>query len=240
MSHREAAALEKIKHLVDFILENIDEAFFFFCSVLFPCTYTQFKWYPICILTISFTHQYSIDRSQSMSETSGLLLFLAARWDVGPLYLQINVTAERKHVTVTFSLVIHDQELFNFFYFLFAGRFSYAGILCASSAAACRMGSDSGAPHGGEPASFPASRGSRSSRKALICCALCFNVYCLAGSTWGQSDWPSAQKFNFQRINTWEDGELWLESWWMKRSPNSRRSSWLPPSCVGKHSSAAN
>lgn len=94
----------------------------FFCSaVLFPCTYTlwctQFKWYPICILTISFTHRYSIDRSQSMSETSGLLLFLAAHWDMGPLYLQINVTAERKHVTVTFSLVIHDQELF---YFLFS------------------------------------------------------------------------------------------------------------------------
>lgn len=40
---------------------------------------------------------------------------------MGPLYLQINVTAERKHVTVTFSLVIHDQELFYFFIFSLLG-----------------------------------------------------------------------------------------------------------------------
>lgn len=154
MPHIEGAALDKIKHLVDFILENIADALFCF-AVLFPCTYTlwctQFKWYPICILTISFTHQYSIDRSRSMSETCGVAIFscLLRR---GPLYLQINVTAERKHVIVTFSLVIHDQGALSLFYFLFAGRFTYAGILCAPSAAACRMESDSGAPHGGEPA----------------------------------------------------------------------------------------
>lgn len=89
---------------------------FIYFAVLFPCTYTLFKWYPIWIQTIPFTHWSIIDCSRSMNETSGPLLYLAACRDLGPLYLQINVTAERKHVTVTFSLVIHDFKL-SFFLF---------------------------------------------------------------------------------------------------------------------------
>lgn len=84
------------------------------------------------------------------------------------------------------------------------------------------------------------SRGSRSYRKTLICSALCFYVCCLAGSTWGAIDWPSAQKFNFQRINTWKRVQRWLKSWLMKPSSTCQCFSWLPPSHVGKHTSFAN
>lgn len=119
---------------------------------------------------------------------------------MGPLYLQINVTAERKHVTVTFSLVIHDQQLFDFLFSLcWAVQFCWNSshfvghrlqdvipLWSATRRRTCSEVRDFLKDLLPESLSLPAEGAAPKERYSYA--ALCFYVCCLAGSTWGPID----------------------------------------------------